>query len=184
MEIDQILTQRWKDAQNEPSPYERYKQKLLDAFPEEIPSGELFCPEIHEEPDATDYRNCINIFKGKKWFEVDFDAFYKNYTQHRWLTNLGIIYYLPAFLLYFYDLRHLDLEYYLYLRCDLEDGLLIPYSGYLHDFTPFESLTQEQSKLVALFLANAANLYPSDYREARQAQRALKNYWGKFLLMD
>ena len=105
-----------------------------------------------------------------------------------WLDDLGVIYYMPAFLLYFSELRHLDLEYYTRFICDLEDGLIIKKSSYLNveienSHAPFECLTKEQSKLVALFLINAANLYPSNYSESIITQQALKNYWGKFLLI-
>jgi len=189
MDIDLILAQRWQEAQNEPSPHERYKQKLLDTFPGEIPSGELFYPNTFDGSDEIDYLNCINIFKGKKWFEVDFNVLYKNYTQILWLADLGVIYYLPAFLLYFYNLQHLDLEYFSSLMFMLEEGFIVPKSSYLnvkieHSLAPFKCLTKEQSKLIALFLVNVANLLPSDYFDVQQAQRALKNYWGKFLLMD
>jgi len=42
MEEDQILSERLTDLQNEPSNHEQYKQQLLDAFPGEFPSGDLF----------------------------------------------------------------------------------------------------------------------------------------------
>jgi len=189
MEIDQALVQRWKNSQNEPSLCERYKQRLLETFPGEIPSGELFYPDTFDGSDAIDYQNFINLFKNKKWFEVNFDALYEIYTQHLWLTNLGKIYYLPAFLLYFYDLRHLELEYYLYFMYDLSEGIKTPKPRALnaeieYNYTAFEHLTKAQSKLVALFLVNAQNLYPSDYFESSRARIALTNYWGKFLLID
>src|SRR5258707_5735234 len=50
------------------------------------------------------------------------------------------------------------------------------------DYSGFNKLSHEQSKLVALFLVNTANLLPDGYMEKAQAQRALTNYWGNFLL--
>jgi hypothetical protein len=190
MDIDPILTQRWKEAQDEPSLQERYRQKLLMAFPGDIPSGELFYPNIFfTEDDEVDYLNCINIFKNKKWYEVDLDDLYKKYTQHLWCTKLGRFYYLPAFLSYFYNLRHLDLEYYMWFMYDLSEGIKAPKRQDLnaeveYDYSVFECLTKEQARLVAVFLVNAENLYPSDYFESKRARLALKNYWWKFLLMD
>lgn len=189
MDINRIMAQRWKEAQNEPSLCERYKKKLLTAFPGEIPSGELFYPNTFDGSDEIDYLNCINYFENKKWFEIDLNEAYKNYSQHLYLTVLGRVYYLPAFLSYFYNLRHLDLEYYMYFMLDLSEGIKTPtrrdsYEEVEYDYSAFDHLTKEQSKLVAFFLVNAENLYPSNYFEVSCAKLALANYWGKFLLMN
>jgi hypothetical protein len=50
------------------------------------------------------------------------------------------------------------------------------------DYSSFERINPTQSKLVAVFLVNVANLLPSDWHDAQLAQRALTNYWGNFLL--
>ncbi|MVT37470.1 hypothetical protein GO497_10130 [Acidovorax citrulli] len=49
-------------------------------------------------------------------------------------------------------------------------------------YLSFEKINPIQSKLVATFLVNAANLLPEESYEGKQAQRALTNYWGNFLL--
>jgi hypothetical protein len=188
MNIEQILAQRWIDSQKEPSNYDRYKQKLFLAFPGNTPTEVLFVPNTFVEPDETDYLNCVNLFKNKKWFEVDLDGLYKNYSQCLYLTEQGELFYLPTFLSYFYELKHLDLEYFLYFMCILE-GSINTYEEHSskildtkYDYTRFDSLTIEQAKLVATFLVNVANLFPENYYEAPKAQRALINYWGNFLL--
>ncbi len=126
-------------------------------------------------------------FRGKKWTEVDFDYLYEEYVQFLMLNDDGFIYYLPSFLLYFYDLKHFALEYYLYFMDKLELGLNESKATYnagrrRQDYSGFNKLSHEQSKLVAIFLVNTANLLPDGYMEKTQAQRALTNYWGNFLI--
>src|SRR5260370_1438976 len=130
---------------------------------------------------------CIRLFLGKKWTEVDLDYLYEEYVQFLMLNDDGFIYYLPSFLLYFYDLKHFALEYYIYFMDKLELGLNESKATYnvgrrRQDYSGFNKLSHEQSKLVALFLVNTANLLPDGYMEKAQAQRALTNYWGNFLL--
>lgn len=192
MEIDKILAQRRINYENEPSNHERYRRQLLAAFPPDIPSGDLFHPNTFVGDDAIDYSNCMNLFMHKKWPDIDFDELYHKYIQFCYLTELGDAYYLPAFLSYFYELRHLDLEYFTYFLTILERGRNAferPYDRHTgkmlelkYDYTGFECLTIEQAKLVASFLVNIVNLLPANYHEVPQAQRALTNYWGNFLL--
>ncbi len=113
--------------------------------------------------------------------------------QFLYLTPKGKIYYPPSFLKNFFDLRLLELEFFSYFISDLENGFFSPRfeeimksldegKDFPKDLSSFESLTPLQSKMVALFLANVANLLPSGHYESQQAQRALTNYWGNYLL--
>ena len=188
MEEDQILFERLADLQNEPSNHERYKQQLLDAFPGEFPSGDLFFPDYSfDGSDEVDYLRSRGLFQDKKWFDVDFDQLYKSYIYFPCLTEAGDIYYLPTFLSYFWDLRHIDLEFGSHLMgyidgSKFERELGSKESRIKYDYKKFESLTVEQAKLVATFLVNVANLIPSYAYDSQQAQKALTNYWGKFLI--
>jgi hypothetical protein len=70
---------------------------------------------------------------------------------------------------------------------DLTEGIsvsiLMPSgrSEVTRSFNPFDRLTITQSKLVALFVADLAILLPEQYAE--RAKYALRDYWGKFLLI-
>lgn len=177
-----------------PSLGARYKEMLLSAFPLEPDGSELFIKNTFDGDDAVDYFNCMKIFQGKRWDEVDFEGLYFNYAQFLMLSKSGEIYYLPAFLNNFFELKHTSLEYYTYFLGYMESGFetlsisqVEEYSknknsNWPTDHSSFEKVTPDQSKLVALFLANVANLLPSHWHDAKQAQRALTNYWGKFLL--
>jgi len=186
MDDDQILAQRLANLKNEPPNHERYKKKLLAVFPDEIPSCDLFFPNTFDGNDRLYYLRSLSLFENKKWFEVDLNQLYKTFTNLTCLTTAGEIYYLPTFLLYFWELKHLDLEYF---DCfiDFIDGVVVEWelgSDEMHrkfDYTKFETLTIEQAKLIATFLVNTANLLPDDYFLSLQAQRALNNYWGRFL---
>ncbi len=117
----------------------------------------------------------------------------EQFVQFLYLTPKGKIYYLPSFLKNFFDLRLVETEFFSYFMSDLENGFSSPRfektkesldegKEFPKDLSSFESLTSIQSKMVALFLTNVANLLPDDYYESRQAQRALTNYWGNYLL--
>lgn len=94
----------------------------------------------------------------------------------------------------FYDLKYINLEYFTYFLGDLSDGFHTPGMDELEEiaknrkyarksnFSSFKNINPVQSKLVAVFLVNVANLLPENWVEAKQAQRALTNYWGNFLL--
>lgn len=130
----------------------------------------------------------------KKWNEVSFDILKCNLISFQCLGNDGVLYYLPAFLSNLYNLMYIDFELFLYFLSDLEEGLHDVTSEFIEMrgkgkgfqippiYKAFEQLNIEQSKLVALFLVNVANLLPEDWHAVKQAQRALTNYWGTFLL--
>ncbi|MCL1476024.1 hypothetical protein, partial [Argonema antarcticum] len=120
--------------------------------------------------------------------QVSFDSLYTDHVQFLMLTPEGKYYYLPAFLKNFYDLRFFNIEFFTYFLGDL-----------LYGFSPsssekdissestslqktFERINTDQSKLVAMFLVNVANLMPPNSHEATQAQAALTIYWGHFLV--
>lgn len=173
-----------------------FAQRLLDAFPVERDRNcEYFYPNTFDEVDGKDYLACREIFEHKNWNEVNFDFLFTKHVQFLILNQDGLIYYLPAFLKYFYDLRYLDSEFLNVIMGKLAQGLAVPTSDQLEnainerrypaikaDYSAFECLDPTQSKLVAVFLINFANLLPSDWFDSKEAQRALTNYWGNFLL--
>ena len=153
----------------------------------------MFYAKTFTGSDAEDYENSVKIFRGKLWTEVSFDILQEKFEQFLYLTPKGKIYYLPSFLKNFFDLRLQELEFFPYFISDLENGFFSPRfeetmksldegKDFPKDLSSFASLTPLQSKMVALFLANVANLLPSAHYESQQAQRALKNYWGNYLL--
>lgn len=182
----------FKEASQNP---QRYERRLLELFPLE---RDLNCEYFHDKPtgywegvgvlgaDGIDYLACREIFEGKNWEQIDFNSLYIKYMHSLCLNAAGFNYYLPAFLKYFYDLRHSNLLFFDYIIGDLADGcvstryrigadgrsFLVP-----TDYSAFERFTPAQAKLIAAFLVHAATL-----NDSSEAQRALKNYWGKFLL--
>ncbi|GEM_PF-4223249 len=187
MNLNNIISERLRDSKLEPSLRERYNIALKKEFSDDLPNCGLFIDDTFYGDDAIDYEKGIRLFRGKKWTEVDFDYLYEEYVQFLMLNDDGFIYYLPSFLLYFYDLKHFALEYYLYFMDKLELGLNESKATYnagrrRQDYSGFNKLSHEQSKLVAIFLVNTANLLPDGYMEKTQAQRALTNYWGNFLI--
>jgi hypothetical protein len=187
----QILKEYKASADNMLSLSRLYEQRLLDAFPtERDPNCEYFYPNTFEGNDEIDYFVCREIFDDKDWNQIDLDVLYAKYVQFLMLNPEGTIYYLPAFLKYFYSLKHQGLLFFDYFVGDLVDGLAVPKideheeiwlakknGTYCGNYSAFDRLTPIQSKLVAIFLVNVANLHGSN-----EAQRALTNYWGNFLL--
>ena len=175
---------------------QKYEKRLLEAFPLE---RDLNCEHFYSRPtgywdavgvlgaDGIDYIACREIFEGMNWDQINFNSLYTKYVQTLCLNADGLNYYLPAFLKYFYDLRHSNLMFFDRIIGDLavgcvstryrigEDGrsYLVPV-----DYSSFERLTPDQSKLIAAFLVHVANL-----NESTEAQNALRDYWGKFLLL-
>lgn len=192
--LDLILKEKYAETLVSPSLGKRYQEMLLVAFPTELQNCVYFHDNTFDGSDEIDYINCIEIFKNKKWNEVDFSTLYRKYSQFLMLNNDGMIYYLPAFLNNFFDLKYMNLEYFTYFLSDLNYGFCVPNSDEIEkmvvdrshkrrrNFSTFERINPIQSKLVAVFLVNVANLLPSDWHEAKQAQSALTNYWGNFLL--
>lgn len=192
--VDPLMKERYAEMLASPPLSFWYKQRLLEVFPVKIEKIEYFHPNTFTGSDNTDYLNCFEIFGGKQWDEVNFENLYLKYTQFLMLNEAGKLYYLPAFLNNFYDLKYSNLEYFTYFLGNLEDGFYVPSPDEIHemsksrnyvrrkDYSTFESITPEQSKLVAVFLTNVANLFPSNWHAAQQAQAALTNYWGNFLL--
>ena len=150
---------------------EMYKKKLIEEFALDIPDD----IEIHystfrgEEGFPAQY----NLFENKKWIDVNFDIFRQHPVDAPSLNTTGLMYYLPAYLLYLYDMKN-------------QVCPMIKYSFEYHfryyktsskDIKKFQKLTAGQSKLVALYLLNQANLS----EDSTLAQNALSSYWGKFL---
>lgn len=182
---------------------ELYEQKLLDVFPiARDPSYEYFMRAPLESwqngicsagSDGEDYINFREIFEDKNWNEVDLTLLVTKHVQFVMLNEIGIIYYLPSFLKYIYDLRLgvLGLNFSEMIINDLAIGCVstryrIGTDGRSYlvptDYSAFERFKPEQSKLIAAFLLHVGTLSPSRY-QAEEAKRALKNYWGKFLLL-
>lgn len=194
--IRDLLKNRKLRSETDPNNYQLYEKRLLEAFQMKRDSNlEYFYPNTFEGSDREDYLACRKIFDGKDWNQIDFDSLYINHVQFLMLNEHGVIYYLPAFLRYFYDLRRLDSEFFNSIMGKLSQGLCVPTSDQLQiaiqerkypvapaDFSAFERLNPIQSKLVAVFLVNVANLLPTDWFDSSEAQRALTNYWGNFLL--
>ncbi|MDA8522171.1 DUF6714 family protein [Acidovorax sp. NCPPB 4044] len=189
----QILREREKAASAAPFLSKRFEDMLASAFPEAYPADELFIKNTFTGEDEKDYSRFFELFNGKKWNEVNLDVLNKIYIQHSRLTAAGSIYYLPAFLKYFFDLKNTRSEFFIYLMFDLENGFdehtsdeltqsLDGKSKLKREYSSFEKINPIQSKLVATFLVNFSNLLPEDCYESAQAQRALTNYWGNFLL--
>lgn len=186
--IDQILAARRQEMELSKSLQNRYEDQLLKNFPTPIPEGDLFHKNTFTGNDEEDYKKSVSIFINKSWNEVSFDSLYTDHVQFLMLTPEGKYYYLPAFLKNFYDLRFFNIEFFTYFLGDL-----------LYGFSPsssekdissestslqktFERINTDQSKLVAMFLVNVANLMPPNSHEATQAQAALTIYWGHFLV--
>lgn len=147
---------------------EKYIKELLVEFPSEHENLEFMFPNTFTGSDHEEYLINHDIFHGKLWHEIDL-APYKQYKlSFLFLTEEGIKYYLPALLKNFYNLEHVDMIFYSWLITHLHNKKYEYYSY----------LTPQQSKLVAMFLVNAANLEGGD----TYAQNALTSYWGNFLL--
>ena len=182
---------------------ELYEQKLLEIFPIDLnPSYEYFMRAPLESwqdgvygagRDGEDYKAFREIFENKNWNEVDLNLLLIQNIEFVKLNENGIIYYLPSFLKYIYDLRLgvLGLSFSEMIISDLAIGCVstryrIGADGRSYlvpaDYSAFERFTAEQSKIIAAFLVHVGTLSPSRY-QAEEAKRALKNYWGKFLLL-
>lgn len=186
-ELELVELKRIKsNAETSPQNSELYEQRLLDAFPTERDSNcEYFYPNTFWGDVEADYLVFREIFENKNWNQVNLDVLYTKYVQFLMLNTEGRLYYLPTFLKYYYDLRRTSM-FYDDIFFDLTDGhsvhTLMPNGRYetSRSFSAFGKLTFAQSKLVALFMTNHAILLPPKYTE--KAKKALKNYWGKFLL--
>jgi hypothetical protein len=194
IELQKNLQQKKERMLKESPLLARYEQRLVEVFPTDLDDGEYFHPNTFTGDDEIDYLNCRKVFDGKKWTEVTFDSLYVTYVQFLMLNTHGMLYYTPAFLKNFYELKHLELNFFTYFLQGLEEGFRVPEPDELQawskdhskkissDYSVFEKFTPEQSKLIAVFLVNVANLLPPDWHDARSAQHALTNYWGNFLL--
>jgi hypothetical protein len=192
--IAELLQLRKERMQEAPSLASWYETQLIQEFPSNVEVDDLFLKNTFTGSDEDDYLRGRRVFEGKNWLEVNFDSLYSTYVQFCPLSPKGNIYYTPAFLKNFYDLKHLELEFFTYFLQGLEEGFRIPGFDELEawskdhsnkiraDYSSFESFTPSQSKLIAVFLVNVANLLPPEWHDARSAQRALTNYWGNFLL--
>lgn len=194
--IRELLKNRKTNAEKNPENSTLYAQRLLEAFPlDHLSNCEYFYPNTFEGKDEEDYLACRKIFEGKNWNQVNLDVLFARHIQFLILNEEGVIYYLPTFIKYFYDLRLCDSEFFNSVMGKLVQGLSIPtsdqlkraidgayYPAAMSDYSAFERFNPMQSKLIAVFLINVANLLPSDSFDSKEAQRALTNYWGNFLL--
>ena len=188
------LAENKKTKDNSPTNLDLYREGLLREFPLEIPClDELFYKNSFTDDDEIDYLKGRSIFEGKRWDEIDFDCLYRDYVQFVPLLPRGMIYYLPAFLGYFFDLRHPNLEFRQVLLTSICEGFGVAsieeMEGWYKNgrlpkasYSDFEIFDVSQSKLIALFLVNEANLLPVSDMRVNSAQVALTNYWGNFLL--
>lgn len=147
---------------------QKYIKELLREFPSEHEDLEFMFPNTFTGSDLEEYLINHDIFHGKLWYEIDLVPYKQYKLSFHFLTDDGFKYYLPALLKNFYNLEHTNMVFY---------SRLITY---LHTkrYEYFSYLTPQQSKLVAMFLVNAANLDGGD----PYAQNALTSYWGNFLL--
>ncbi|WP_338807006.1 hypothetical protein V8U11_08065 [Pseudomonas chlororaphis] len=188
------LEEKRKIRDQSPSNQALYKQQLLENFPLDLPAPEeLFYANTFTDDDEIDYLKGRAIFENKLWNEVNFDSLYHDYVQFVPLSKKGMIYYLPTFLGYFYDMKHPNSEFRQVLMTKICDGFRTSTIDELEnwlktgdkpavDYSDFEVFNPMQSKLIAMFLVNEANLSPPDSADARDAQVALTSYWGNFLL--
>lgn len=177
--IGEKLSELKREMLSAPTNHDLYKKALRQNFPLDLPKPEfLFHTNTFTESDEVDYLSGRSIFEGKKWNEIELDFLYSNYVQFNPLSDDGKLYYLPAYLDYFYDTRRANLEWYTHFMDDLVNAFVRRNSPYAR----LKDLNPNQAKLVALFLVNVANLLPSDRYEASKAQTALTSYWGNFLL--
>lgn len=180
----------------QPQNFQRYSDVLLESFQLELDlTSEYFISAplsywhdgVYDAGiDGEDYIAFLQIFKGKKWNEINLEILYEKYVEGMPLNENGFNYYLPALIKYFYDLRNSHLLFFdktinnLAIGCVStryrvgDDGISYLVSA---DYSGFERFTPAQAKLIAAFLVHASTLYNSE-----EAQRALDNYWGKFLL--
>jgi hypothetical protein len=161
----------------QPSLEARYAKMLLASFPVDKEYGGDYFYSLSCSGDEEEYLNFLSLFKGKSWNEVNFDDFYLAYFLLDSFTAEGKFYYLPAYLNNFYGLKRMDLHLFSDFIYDLASG---GKSG--KKYSRFERLSPMQSKLVAMFLVNVANLLSDESGDGETAQRALTNYWGNFLL--
>lgn len=178
------------------SPKELYAQRLLEFFPIERDLNLAYLhPNTFTGSDERDYLVFHKIFNNKNWDQVNLNVLYEEYVQFLMLDVEGELYYMPAFLNFFYDLKSKEVLFFDYFLGGLADGITVPSideieknverkknGTFIANYHCFEKLTPEQAKLVAVFLVNVANLLPSDSFNSKVAQRALTNYWGHFLL--
>ncbi|WP_447927007.1 hypothetical protein [Vreelandella sp. EE27] len=163
------------------SNHEIYRKKLLREFPTNFPSGELFLPILASYGDLSDEEDFFKqraIFHEKKWYEVNFNnakEFDFGWGPFSSLRNLGEVYYLPAFLDYFYEVENLK-------KGNIGDYFDSIFFSILGDKEATEIFTIEQSKLIALFLVNLSNLVDDTYGEGKKYQKELTSNWGHFLL--
>lgn len=190
LELESRRERRNKALSNQ----ELYRQRLLEEFPLDLPTSEkLFHKNSFTDSDEIDYLKGRAVFEGKKWNEVDLDVLYQEYVQFVPLLPQGMIYYLPTFLSYYYDMRHPNSEFRQAFLANIYEGFRIPSIEELDtwskqgikpasDYKSFEIINPSQSKLIAFFLVNEANLSPVESSQSNSAQVALTNYWGTFLL--
>lgn len=186
--IKELLKKRKEDAEKEPSLEERFRDQLLSVFPTMLEKEDHFFPNTFTGEDEADYLRCRGIFENKQWNKVSFEVLDQQYVQFLMLNQNGMLYYLPAFLNHFFSLRNIQNEFFLYFIGFLEGTLFTNKNGGGRDrnsdsvdYSIFETMSIEQSKLVAMFLVNITQLIPL-HLDAKHAQRALTNYWGNFLL--
>ncbi len=189
--VQENLLKIQADAATRSSLDKLYEAKLLEAFPTDFSGSNYFYLNTFTDDDENDYQKFMKIFNGKRWNEVDLGMLYNNYVQFMYLNAEGKFYYAPTFLKYFFNLKNIGLEFFTYFMNDLEFGFKSQkFSSVCNiknkspevNFCDFEKFNPNQAKLIATFLVNAANLLPPDWHESQQAQRALTNYWGNFLL--
>lgn len=143
----------------------KYIKALLMEFPTELDS----CIDyFYRMSDDVDYSINIDIFEGKKWLDVEFEPYANSGVDFLMLNEYGQKYYLPALLKNFYELEYTEMRYF--------EWLIFHLCRKKYDY--FSYLTPQQSKLVAMFLVNVANLDGGD----SYAQKAITSYWGNFLL--
>lgn len=187
--IEKILSERQIESKSFPSLMDLYKNALSKEFPLDYPcdENELFLENNFTGDDELDYSNFEKIFKGKRWNEVDLSLMQKIHVQFNYMSPHGNLYYLPALLSFFYDMRYSNMEYYTYLLSSLRQWSISQTIDKKTEkkskdlFFAYAGLENSQAKLVAFFLTNIANLSASQY-DSKMAQEALSNYWGNFLL--
>ncbi|MVT28668.1 hypothetical protein GO496_09540 [Acidovorax citrulli] len=109
------------------------------------------------------------------------------------MTTSGSIYYLPVFLKYFFDLKNIDNEFFIYLMFDLENGFDEHTPENLDDslkgkkklerkYLSFEKINPIQSKLVATFFSQCSKPSPGGKLRGQASSTRTHQLLGNFLL--
>ncbi len=171
---EQFLQTKREQRKTSPNLILIYRDHIKNTFPRNTPNGNLLISNTFSGEDEIDYHNFCNIFKDLSWTDVNLELLYEKYSQFTYLTDRGWLFYLPAFLSFFYDLTASNIDLFEIFIEKLCDRSFISKNQY-------QELTIEQSKLVAIFLINVAN-FSTNSHASHLAQESIASHWGAYLM--